>query len=408
MKKLLLALATVMPVAFGQPQTFTYSYSGLPIPIYPDDWDTVSVITLFVPRSMVISKVTVSVQVQYSGIGDINLYVWSAAGTRSKLLERNCGGLANIDTTFDDSAPAMFNNACPAPGSRPFRGNEPLANSNGQNAFGFWRLGIENNGSSKTGTLTGYSISITGTVTGPPAIGPNTVLSTASLEGGYVAPGDQVNLFGVNLGPTDGIRADATKNLPTSLGQTSVTFDGVAAPLYYVSDGVVQAQVPFGLALNSLTRIQVNTGSGSAAPVNLPVFQTKPGIFTHDAGGHGQARAINQDGSVNGDGSITSSDKPAAPGSVLQVYATGLGPVDPTIPQGTPAPQGTLSKLTLPISATIGGRTATVTWAGAAPGQVGMYQVNVMVPPLAASGTARLVLSVDGNNSQNGATVEIR
>jgi len=409
MRKSLLALAFFAPLAFGQTQTFTYSYSGLPLAVYPDDWNTVTGLSVLVPKSISITKVTASVTVQYSGVGDLNVYLWSAAGTRTKLLERNCGGLQNIDTTFDDSAPNTYNEFCPAEAGRgPFRGNEPLANSARENAFGYWRLGVENNGSSKTGLVTGFSITITGTVLGPPAIGPNTIVSTSSLESGAVSPGDQVSLIGVNLGPSVGIRADATQNLPTSLGQTSVTFDGIAAPLYYVSNNLVAVQVPVNLSPGSTTHIQVKAASGSSAVVTLPVVSAQPGIFTYEAGGRGQAKATNQDGSLNGDGSINGSDKPTARGSTIQVLATGLGPLNPVIPQGTPAPGDQSSSTVLPVSATIGGRQATVGYAGAAPGKVGVYQVRLTVPFLVPSGPARLTLSVDGNSSQSGVTVQIQ
>jgi uncharacterized protein (TIGR03437 family) len=142
--------------------------------------------------------------------------------------------------------------------------------------------------------------------------------------------------------------------------------------------------------------------------VSLPVVPSKPAIFTHEAGGNGLAKAINQDGSTNGDGSLNSSDRPAPQGSVIQVFASGLGPVDPPIPQGTPAPVSPLSVATMPISANIGGRAAVVTYAGAAPGQVGVYQVNIAVPALTPSGANSLVLIAGGNPSQSGVFIQVR
>lgn len=409
MRKLFFAVLILTVSAFGQTQTFTYTYGGLPLPVYPDDWNVVSVAGIFVPKSIQISKVTAAVQVQHSGVGDLNVFLWSAAGTRTKLLERNCGGLVNIDTTFDDSAPSRYSDFCPAEAGRgPFRGNEPLGNSNGQNAFGYWRLGVENNGSGNTGLLTGFSITITGTLLSPPAIGTNTIVSASSFDKGTVAPGDQISIFGANLGPTNGVRAPAGQNLPTSLGQTTVTFDGVPAPIYYVSDKFVAVQAPTNLSVGSNTRVQVNAASGTSGAVPIAVTSTNPGLYTYEAGGSGQAKALNQDGSPNGDGSILGTDKPAPPGSVIQVYATGLGPVTPEVPQGTPAPMSTLSRTTLPVTATIAGRSATVTFAGLAPGTVGAYQVNILVPLSTPSGTARLALSVDGKDSQNAVTIQIK
>ncbi len=409
MCKPLLALALFAPLTFAQTQTFTYGYSGIPIPIYPDDWNTYSVISVLVPKNMSIAKVTASVTVQYSGVGDLNVFLWSPAGTRTKLLERNCGGLQNINTTFDDSAPTMYRDTCPTQsGSGPFRGNEPLANSAGQNAYGYWRIGVENNGSSRTGVLTGFSVSITGTVLGPPVILPGTVVSTSSFQSGAVAPGDQITLVGANLGPADGVRADASKNLPTSLAGTTVTFDGAAVPIYYASDNFVSVQAPVSLSAGLNTRIQVTTANGPSGAVSLPVVPVNPGIFTYDTLGTGQAKALNQDGTLNGDGSITGSDRAAGPGSVIALFVTGLGSVSPPIAQGTPAPSSPLSLVDATVTATIGGRPATVTYAGAAPGLVGVYQVNVLVPVLAPSGAAHIALTVDGNVSQKGVTVQIR
>lgn len=73
MRKSLLALVAFVPVAFAQTQTYTYSYSGVPLPVYPDDWNTVAVASIMVPRSITISKVTVGVQVQFNNVADLNV-----------------------------------------------------------------------------------------------------------------------------------------------------------------------------------------------------------------------------------------------------------------------------------------------------------------------------------------------
>jgi len=410
MRKLILALGVLAASTFGQAQTFTYSYNGLPLPIYPDDWDTITVVSLFVGRSMTLSKVTATVQAQYGGVGDLNVYLYSPVGTRTKLLERNCGSLANINVTFDDAAATKFSDACPSAGTQgTARGNEPLANSNGENAFGYWRIAIENNGSdSRTGTITGFSVTLTGTSLGPPFIGPNTIVSVAGLQGGPIAPGDQIAIIGANLGPVEGVRASTSTTLPTSLGGTTVAFDGASAPIYYSSSGLVVAQAPTSLTPGATTRVMVTATNGASAAVPYLVVQSKPGVLTTDVSGTGQAKANNQDGSRNGDGTTPAGSSAAAPGSVISIYATGLGPVTPAVPQGTPASLTTLSTATLPVTASIGGRSATVQFAGAAPGQIGVYQVNILVPLGTPAGAARVSLSVDGNSSPLGATVQIR
>ena len=96
------------------------------------------------------------------------------------------------------------------------------------------------------------------------------------------------------------------KPLPTTLGGTTLTLRGAAAPVYYVSDRFVSVQAP-ALTAGSTTRIQVTSSSGASASVSVPVVPVKPGLITYEAAGKGQAKAINQDGSLNGDGSTNSS-----------------------------------------------------------------------------------------------------
>src|SRR4051794_37919012 len=190
MRRLLITLLICVPVALAQTQTVTYTYDGLDVPIYPDDWNTAAVASILVPRGIQIASVTVGVQAQFGGVGDLNVFLWSPSGTRSKLLERNCGDLQNVDTSFDDKASSKYSDFCPAEAGRgPFRGNEPLANSRGENAYGYWKLAVENNGSGATGALTGFSITITGTFVGGPSIGARTIVSTSSFQSGAVAPG---------------------------------------------------------------------------------------------------------------------------------------------------------------------------------------------------------------------------
>jgi adhesin/invasin len=187
-----------------------------------------------------------------------------------------------------------------------------------------------------------------------------------------------------------------------------VTFDGVAAPINYVSDSVVAVQVPAGLTTGGSTQIQVTSSSGSSSTIPLIASTANPGVFTYEAGGGGQAKGYNQDGSANGDGSIFGTDKPAAAGSIISVYATGLGAVTPAVAAGTPTPTTPLSSTVSPVTAYIAGHAAVVTFAGLAPGTIGVYQVNIIVPLTAPSGTDRLVLYVNGIGSQTGASIQVK
>ena len=81
MRESLISLAIFAPLAIAQTQTFTYTYSGLPMPVYPDAWDTVSAVSILVPKSIAITKVTAAVAVPFSGVTDLNVFMWSPAGT---------------------------------------------------------------------------------------------------------------------------------------------------------------------------------------------------------------------------------------------------------------------------------------------------------------------------------------
>jgi uncharacterized protein (TIGR03437 family) len=417
MKRALLILAAAAPLAFAQSTTFTASYGGLPIPIPPSNNNAYAAVRILMPKSLIIQSVTVTMDVTYPNVSDLNVFLYSPQATRTKLLEHNCGGnpppggpLANIDTTFDDTATTMFSNYCPAtPGQAPFQGNEPLGNSKGQNSLGYWLLAVQNNVSQNSGFVNSASITITGTVGGPPAIVPQTIVSSSSFKSGSVSPGELISVYGANLGPATPVSATGTGNLPTSLGGTTVTFDGTPVPLIYVSSSEVSIETPVTLISGQSTSIQVSSTFGQSNSVTLPIVPARPGIFTVESGGAGQARAINQDGTTNGDGTVTAagSDVPAPAGTVIQLFASGLGALDPQVATGAPAPATPLSQATLPITATVAGLPADVQYAGAAPGLVGLYQVNVLIPANVSPGPAGLTLNAGGNVSQDGVYITV-
>jgi uncharacterized protein (TIGR03437 family) len=109
---------------------------------------------------------------------------------------------------------------------------------------------------------------------------------------------------------------------------------------------------------------------------------------------------LNADYSLNGDGN------PAAAGSVVAVYATGGGQVDP--PDSTGATTGGIARVPGTVTATIGGQAAQVLYAGHAPGEVaGVLQINLQVPD-GVSGDVPVVLWVGDAQSQTTATVAVK
>jgi uncharacterized protein (TIGR03437 family) len=223
--------------------------------------------------------------------------------------------------------------------------------------------------------------------------GGTSVSNAASGDSSAVAPGSIASVYGSGLAPST-----ATANafpLPTTLGGASVSVNGVAAPLLYSSPSQINFQVPF--EVSGTATVSVTAGGLQTATKGVPLRNTAPGIFLLS---QGWAASINQDGSVN------SADDAAAPASVIAVYATGLGAVNPSVATGAQAPAVPLSLVTALVTATVGVQPVPVVFAGLAPGYAGLYQVNLMVPQL-ATGNYPVQISVGGVASNIG-TISIR
>jgi uncharacterized protein (TIGR03437 family) len=207
---------------------------------------------------------------------------------------------------------------------------------------------------------------------GVPHIDLGGVLNSASLTHGVaVAPGEIVTIFGSGLGPIPGVGAqlDARGLVAKQLAGTSVTFDGMAAPLLYAGANQINAIVPFGVAGKTGTQIVV-TVNGVSSPADVEaVAVASPGIYSSDMSGTGQAAALNQDGTVN------SASNPAERGSVVSFWITGAGLLNAAYEDGEIVANNPAG-LALPLVSGM-----EVRYAGQAPGMVaGVVQLNLVMP----------------------------
>ena len=222
-----------------------------------------------------------------------------------------------------------------------------------------------------------------------------------------ISPGAIVSIFGTNLASTTAT-AQGTP-LPTALAGTSVTINGANAPLFYVSPTQINLQVPWSTptALFNYTQALavVTTSAGRSNPVQVPVFQSSPSLFSLDGSGCGQAAALNmsRDGSV----SVNSPSNSAAPGDFISLYGTGIG-----VPDNPPA-NGDYSTRLVPLSSpppamVLGGKTLqAVQFAGLAPFLVGVDQINFQIPQGTSEGCAIPVSVAYGQFSMVGPTMSI-
>ncbi len=235
----------------------------------------------------------------------------------------------------------------------------------------------------------------------------------ASLAPNLVSPGEIVSLFGAGIGPETGVAAglDADGRLPTTLANTRVLFDGIAAPLLFVRADQVNAVAPFALAGKSSTQVQIEYAGAKTAARTIPVTGAAPGIFTVDSSGSGQAAALNEDGSYN------TPANPARAGSVVVLFATGAGKLDP-VPEDGRVVRGALPQ-TAPAMAYVGYCPAEVLYSGSAPDLIaGAIQVNLRIPEAApppapagatcGSGNVPVILLFGGAPSQGTVTISVR
>src|ERR1022692_4016236 len=154
--------------------------------------------------------------------------------------------------------------------------------------------------------------------------------------------------------------------LPSNLGGVTVSFDGVTAPLVNASAFLVTAIVPYEVAGQTSTQMQVSFNGQTSAMTAIPVVQSFPGLFTADSSGSGQALASNGDFSANSD------SDPASPGDTIALFGTGEGQTNPPGVDGQ-YNNGMLPQPVQPVFVTIGGQSARVVSYGAQLSQVSGY-----------------------------------
>ena len=259
-------------------------------------------------------------------------------------------------------------------------------------------------GLTQNATITGP---ITGSFDPTPAISPSGVI-TAGNYGAFqaIAPATWIEIYGVNLATNlDSTRqqtwagGDFNGNqAPSTLGGTTVTVAGKPAFVDFISPAQVNVQVPSGIAAGPQP-VVVTTAGGSSLPYIVTVKTLEPGLLAPPAfilkGAQNVvalfANTLTYVLPVNFAGVVTAR---ARPGDTITLYGIGFGTVTPDIPAGQIVTQTNALQSALQVS--FAGISANVTYAGFAPGYVGLYQFNVVVPNVAASDSVPLTFTLGG------------
>lgn len=235
----------------------------------------------------------------------------------------------------------------------------------------------------------------------PPFVPPNAVVNGASFSTeAVVSPSSIASLFGQQL--SSGSQAATILPLPTTLAGTQLLVNDVAAPLFFVGSGQINFQIPANTPTGTVSLVVISAGVRSNT-ATLRIGAEEPGIFTVNSSGSGQGAILNQDSTRNGPSS------PEARGRALQIYLTGLGRTNP------PLATGQIGASTPPFNETVGtpvvlmgGISAQVLFSAMAPGFVGLYQINAVIPPNAPTGDAVELEVQAGGRRSNRVTVAIR
>ena len=180
-------------------------------------------------------------------------------------------------------------------------------------------------------------------------------------------------IFGSQLALTTGAAASAP--LPLSLGNVSVTINGVAAPLYYISATQLNVQVPYETPATGTVAVVVSN-NGQTASATIQMAAAAPGIA-------GSGGALVPTGT-------------AGRGQAIAIYVTGVGAVQPSVATGA-IPAGTTTPVPKQNTVvTVGGTQVTPSYIGIPSWSVGVLQINFTVPSTLAPGAQPVVVTVGG------------
>ena len=201
-----------------------------------------------------------------------------------------------------------------------------------------------------------------------------------------VAPGSIASAYGTFTGVATAAWG-GTGSMPRELSNTRLRVNNVEAPLYFVSAGQINFNIPVATA-SGRQIVEVLVGGNVVAQGSVNIWDAFPGLAARNTEATRPGVILNQDYSDN----LTT---PAARGSVVQLFATGCGATNPVSLDGTPS--GTTASTVAPVKAFVSVDEAIVSYAGAQPQYPGICQVNITIPDKSyITGNVPLFITVNG------------
>jgi len=207
-----------------------------------------------------------------------------------------------------------------------------------------------------------------------------------------VAPGGLISVYGQQMSPVN--LATSELPLPTALGESCLTVNGVSVPLLFVSSQQINGQLPFNVDGNA--QMTLRTPGGISDNFNFSILPAAPSVFRSGIAGPdtGIATITRAD-----NGELITPTNPVHPGDSIVIWSTGLGHTSPAIDAGIPSPSDPLAGAVIHPTVTLGGVGLDILYAGLTPGSVGLNQINATVPKSVPQGLSIPLVITQGGSS---------
>lgn len=215
--------------------------------------------------------------------------------------------------------------------------------------------------------------------TGGPQVLPGGVTSVGGMHA--LSPGGLATIVGTGLAAKD---VASSVPWPRVMGGAYVAVDGVRAPLHTTDSGSIEFEAPGDIPVGSCS-VVVSVNGDMSPTINATVQPSTPSILSV----------------VHQDGSPVSALSPPVTGETLEIFATGLGSINNNLPIGAAGPADPVDTTVATPQVHVGNIPLNVTFSGLAPGFVGLYQVNAVVPSGFTSDATVTLTLADGGQQGN-------
>ena len=226
------------------------------------------------------------------------------------------------------------------------------------------------------------------------AVAPPKIQSIVSAADGSnsIAPGELISVWGSQLSAVD--IATSEVPVPTVLGESCLTVNGVPVPMLLASPKQINAQLPF--EVDGTATMVLQTPGGTSNPFDLTVVPAAPSVFRTGVAGPQSGiptvfRAKNNQ--------LVTPANPIHRGEGIVIYATGLGLTLPAVATGFAASASPPAVVIDQPEVSLGGLSLPLYFAGLAPGEVGVYEIHALVPGWTPTGMQVPLKITQGSNS---------